>query len=315
MLAFLVFFSGAASIWLVYWLVWNVPPWEIALSGLDQHYQLVTNFRRYEWWVIWNLIDLVIFSGWPLFLGFLGGVLLAFHYWQKRNLEAVNILALTLGLMILLLDFSGSARGEVGRLWLFFMPLLAFPAAHFWRKAIPGKRNALLILGLQLLMVLSLGWAWRPVRAVIVVAEAPAMTQALPQVELNESFANEPLQLTGFSLSQTTISPGDNFDLTLFWQADGPASRPYTVFNHLLDESGQLVSQQDSWPVSGKWPPTCWRAGEMIVDEYVLTLPADAAPGRYRLISGLYDATNGLRVTVDSGGDAVELSTIEVSRP
>ena len=308
----LAFGAGAASLWLLFWLFWQVPPWEIAFAGLDQHYRLVTNIRRYEWWVVWNLIDLLLFSGWPLALGFLGSILLAFRYWRSGRIEAVDVLAIVLGVLILLLNFSGSARGEVGRLWLFFMPLLAFPSAHFWKNALPGKRNAVLLVALQLLMVLCLGWAWRPVRAVIVVAEAPPMSQTLPQTELNESFAGEPLKLVGLSLSSTTVSPGEKLELSLFWQAGGPASRPYTVFNHLLDESGQLVAQQDNWPVAGKWPPTCWRENETIVDDYLLLIPAGIEPGIYHLSSGLYDATNGLRVPLENGRDAVDLGTIEV---
>jgi hypothetical protein len=309
------FAAGAVSIWLVFWLFWDVPPWEVAFSGLEQHYQLVTHIRRYEWWIVWNMIDLTIFSGWPLFLGYLSSLAAVIRFWKNRRLGAVDALAITLAVVILLLNFSGSARGEVGRLWLFFMPLLAFPAAHFWRNALPGKQYAVTILGLQLLMILSLGWGWRPVRPVIVVAQAPDIPPASSQEDLNVTFENEPLQLTGFSLSSRTASPGGSIELTLFWQSEGPASRPFTVFTHLLDGDGQLVAQQDNWPVSGSWPPTCWRTGDVIVDLVMLSIPADIEAGRYRLVSGLYDASNGMRVQLEDGGDAVELGTITVVTP
>jgi methylthioxylose transferase len=309
------FFAGAVSIWLVYTILWGVPPWEIAISGLYQHYQLVTNIRRYEWWVVWNLIDLVLFTGWPLFLGYLGSLLLAFRFWRKGELGAVDALAIVLLVVILLLNFSGSARGEVGRLWLFFMPLLAFPAANFWRNTLPEKRDAVLILALQLLLILSLGLAWRPVRSVIVVAEPPVMTSESPQASVGETFATEPLQLSGYSLSSTSVLPGDNLELTLFWQAGGPASRPYTVFNHLINEDGVLVAQQDNWPVNGLWPPTCWRTGDEVVDTHSIAIPADAKAGTYHLLSGLYDRDNGIRVPLEDGRDGIELTTIEIQAP
>ena len=310
----LAFGAGAAVIWLVYLLFWQVPPWEIAGSGLGQHYQLVTHIRRYEWWVIWNLIDLVIYSGWPLASGFLGSLVLAYRLWRNGKFAPVDALAVILTTLILVLNFSGSARGEVGRLWLFFMPLLAFPAAHFWQGALPGKRGALVVIALQLLMVLSLGWAWRPVRAVIVVAEQPAMVQAEPQNDLDENFVGEPLRLTGYTLASNRVSPGDHIVLTLFWQAAGPASRPYTVFNHLVNDEGQLAAQQDNWPVNGQWPPSCWRDGTVIVDEYAIAVPPDAEPGSYRLITGLYDTENGARLLLEDGRDALELGTVEVER-
>ena len=75
---------GAASvIWIGYWIIWGVAPWEIAAAGLDQHYQLVTSARRYEWWVGWNMVDLIIFAGWPLMLGFFGALFLVFRRWRK----------------------------------------------------------------------------------------------------------------------------------------------------------------------------------------------------------------------------------------
>jgi len=311
----LSFTTGVVSIWLVFWLFWSVPPWEIVFSGLEQHYELVTHIRRYEWWIVWNMIDLTIFSGWPLFLGYLGSLPVVIRFWKDRRLGGVDALAIALAAVILLLNFSGSARGEVGRLWLFFMPLLAFPAAHFWRKALPGKQYAVTILGLQLLMILSLGWAWRPVRSVIVIAQAPTMRTASPQEVLEVAFENEPLELKGFSISSRTASPGGTIELTLFWQSDGPSSRPFTVFTHLLDGDGQLVAQQDNWPVSGSWPPTCWRAGDMIVDRYMLSIPADVEAGRYRLVSGLYDAANGVRVQLQEGKDTIEFGTITVATP
>ena len=153
----LVFTLGAGSLWLLTWLLWSVPPWSIAQTGLQQHYSLVTNLRRYDWWVIWNLIDLALFAGWPMLLGFLGSLVVAAWAWRRRQLSAVDILSPCLLFLIILLDISGSARGEVGRIWLFFMPLLAFPAARFWSLALPGRRRAWTITALQLLLVLCLG--------------------------------------------------------------------------------------------------------------------------------------------------------------
>jgi methylthioxylose transferase len=135
----LAFGLGAALIWVAYALVWRAPPWEIAFTGLEQHYQLVTNLRRYEWWVGWNLVDLVLFSGWPLALGFGGSLILVMRRWRNGRMQAVDALAIALTIFVLVLNFSGTARGEVGRLWLFFMPLLVYPAAFFWSKALPGK--------------------------------------------------------------------------------------------------------------------------------------------------------------------------------
>ena len=311
----LFFFAvGSISIWFLYWIIWGTSPLAIAQTGLQQHYKLVTSIRRYDWWLSWNIVDLILFAGWPLMLGFLGGLFLLFRQWRKKSIAAVDILAFSLLLLVILLNISGSARGEVGRIWLFFMPLLAFPAARFWQRALPGKGSALTLVGLQLLLLVSLGVAWRPVRAVIVVAEKPAIAEDLPQVPLDIQFQDRSFSLTGYTLHEEQVHPGSELGLTLFWRANGPAQRPYTVFNHLLNDQGSLVAQLDNWPINGTWPPTCWRAGENIVDPYTIRLPEDLPPGRYQLLSGLYDAQTGERLSTTSGTDAVTLETINIFR-
>ena len=308
----LAFALGAVSVWLVLWLGWGTAPWTIAGVGLSQHYELVTALRRYDWWAAWNLIDLLVFSGWPLFLGFIFSLILGFRQWRHSRATAVDLLAAALLLLILALDLSGSARGEVGRIWLFFMPLLAFPAARWWSKSLPGKGPALTVVALQLLLVLALGLSWRPVRPVIVVAEQPASVQTEPTVLLDAAFLNEPIRLVGATIAPVEARPGETIDVTLFWAAEGAASRPFTVFNHLVDADGLLAAQQDGWPVNGTWPPTCWRSGDLIIDDYALAIPVEAQEGTYRLQTGLYDARDGTRLRLSNGSDALEIGTVQV---
>ncbi|MCA9936921.1 MAG: hypothetical protein KC415_23460, partial [Anaerolineales bacterium] len=309
---------GGLAIWLGYWVIYAVPPWEIVRTGLAQHYQLVTLHRRYDWWVIWNLVDLLVYAGWPLLFGAalaLGGSL---HALRRRTLTPPAALGLALALLIILLDVSGSARGEVGRLWIFFMPLLALPAAAAFYKQLSQPRHLLAVIALQLLLTLSIGFAWRSVQAVNVVALRPTMTEtAVPITPLSATFNESAdqtvsIHLTGYILAPSAPQPGDTLSLTLFWQAGGATLRPYTVFTQLLTADNQIIAQQDNWPVNGQWPPTCWQPDEQIVDAYSLSLPPDTPPGRYRLFVGLYDAVNNTRLRTTNGRDAVQITTITV---
>lgn len=292
------------SLWLLLWLGWGVPPWAIVQTGLAQHYTLVTLLRRYDWWVVWNLVDVLLFAGWPLLLGFGLALAGASNALRQRRLTSLHILALSLLALILVLNFSGSARGEVGRLWLFFMPLLAIVGTATLADWLP-ERWRLAIVAAQITLTISLGLAWQPVRPVIVVAERPSQPQdKTPETAVDATFtetldAARTITLLGADLLPATISPGSQLPLTLYWQANGGTLRPYTVFTQLLDETGQLVAQQDNWPVNGQWPPTCWQPDEVVVDSYQLTLPPDLANGRYRLIVGLYDAHDGTRLLIN----------------
>jgi 4-amino-4-deoxy-L-arabinose transferase-like glycosyltransferase len=106
-------------------------------------------------------------------------------------------------------------------------------------------------------------------------------------VTLSANFNNE-LLLTGYGLEMSAARPGDALILTLFWQAQGPIAHNYTIFTHLVDESGQVRAQMDSQPVGGVRPTSSWTPEEMIADNYALLLPDDLPPGRYQLQIGAY---------------------------
>lgn len=307
---------GGLSIWLVYWAGWGVPPWEIIQTGLEQHYELVTLHRRYGWWLVWNLVDLLVFAGWPLLLG--AGLALgtAVQGIRARLLTSVDQLALALLALLLVLNFSGAARGEVGRLWLFWLPLFTLAAVSGLAAFLP-RRAWLLVVGLQMAIAISLGLAWQPARPVIVVAQRPLLpeyvgVETAVDVTFKESLSGRAITLLGADLPPARATAGGALPFTLYWQADGPSLRPYTVFNHLLNEGGELVAQQDNWPVQGQWPPTCWQPGEVISDHYQLDLPANLPPGHYTLVTGLYDARDGQRLPAITGEAVVVLGEVEI---
>jgi hypothetical protein len=312
-LAWLVIIGlSSLSLWAVYWLFTAVPPWQIMQVGLQQHYDLVTFHRRYEWWLVWNLIDLLLFAGWPLFILFVAGTILTIRKIWAKTETAVSyqarphILPLTLFCFIFILNLSGSARGEVGRLWAFVMPFMALISAAYLAQQ-NGKRLGSLIVALQLLLVVALGMAWQPMEAVIVVAERPSMAPIPANLQPISAAWAETIRLQGYAVAQTD----ESIRLTYVWQAAGPTLRPYTVFTHLVNDAGELVAQQDQWPVDGRWPPTCWQPGDTIVDKYEITLPPTLPPGRYTLWLGLYDAQDNSRLPLSSGQEALQIQVIE----
>lgn len=119
------------------------------------------------------------------------------------------------------------------------------------------------------------------------------------------------------------LRPGASLKLTLFWRATQPVEGSYTVFTHLLGEqtnpaTGNPVwAQHDGEPQSGQRPTSSWVEGEVVADEHVLPLAADAPPGPYLLEVGLYDATTSARLSrLDEAGQPVEdrlvLGTVSV---
>ncbi|MFN8484818.1 MAG: hypothetical protein U0768_17430 [Anaerolineae bacterium] len=120
-----------------------------------------------------------------------------------------------------------------------------------------------------------------------------------PQTTVNAS-VGDVAHLLGYDVAQA--KPGAPLDVTLYWRADSPAPTDYSVFVHLLAPDGSILSQVDRPPGLGRYPTSAWQAGEVVADPYTLSVPAGAAPGRYRLAVGWYDAAGTRLPVLDAAG-------------
>ena len=92
------------------------------------------------------------------------------------------------------------------------------------------------------------------------------------------------------------VTPEDGtLTVRLAWQSLAPLATSEKVFVHLTGPDGALVAQSDAVPAGG-YGTAQWIEGEVVVDEHVLALPADLAPGAYRLRAGMYDPATGARL-------------------
>jgi hypothetical protein len=91
----------------------------------------------------------------------------------------------------------------------------------------------------------------------------------------------------------------------------------YHVFVHLAGEGSQPIAQGDKAPLDGDWPTWAWEPGEVFSDTYTVALPAEALPGTYELLVGLYRPPDGPRLLPDGPaerlrGDAVWVDHVSV---
>ncbi|MEZ4770494.1 MAG: glycosyltransferase family 39 protein [Caldilineales bacterium] len=123
------------------------------------------------------------------------------------------------------------------------------------------------------------------------------------------------VELLGINAPATPVRAGDTVPVTVGWRAAQTMDTSYTGFVHLLNQEGRVVAQDDHVPLQGSRPTNTWMPGEVVEDDYVLTLPANLPPGRYRLEIGLYDAgVQGLpRLRTSQGPDSVVVDGIVVA--
>jgi len=126
------------------------------------------------------------------------------------------------------------------------------------------------------------------------------------------------IRLIDYRIGQQRVRPGDIVELTLYWQAKEDIEDDWTVFAHLLGLDGQLLGQDDGYPVGGKYPTSIWLPGEIVKDERRMRVQANAGPGQYRIGVGMYDLATMERLPVVGAegplGESIILlkSTVEV---
>ncbi|MGQ9598503.1 MAG: glycosyltransferase family 39 protein [Anaerolineae bacterium] len=118
------------------------------------------------------------------------------------------------------------------------------------------------------------------------------------------------ITLEGYSLR---IEP-DSAEVILRWSTDRALDTEYTVFLHLVaaDDPTRIAAQDDAPPLAGRWPTSLWVPSRMVDDAHTVPLPADLAPGKYRLLVGLYEPGSGERLLLPDGNDALLLSEIDL---
>jgi hypothetical protein len=104
----------------------------------------------------------------------------------------------------------------------------------------------------------------------------------------------EHIRLRGYD-APGPLRQGQPLTLTLHWTTDAPLGQDYWLFAHLLNAQGERVAQIDI-PL----PTSAWEPGRFVQTPLPLALPADAPPGTYRLIIGLYEPESGTRLSLTS---------------
>lgn len=129
------------------------------------------------------------------------------------------------------------------------------------------------------------------------------------------------IALLGYDLQQRSFEPGENVDLTLYWQALESVDKHYTLSLQLVsalpNETTKLLSY-NTWTGSGNYPTGYWQAGEIIVDQYRLHIPdhVSQATQGWLLYVILHDLENDrvLSFEVDDTvvGKAAKLAMVRV---
>ena len=293
--------------------------------------ELLAEFKglRMSFWALFGWFNILAepwlylaFDGLAL-LGMVGLLLLVFK--QLRGEETLGwpwLLFLLLWIAVVLaglVRWTQMTHASQGRLMypaISAISILLFTGLAQWvpRRAVTSLAC---VLGVAMLAIAAVS----PFRYI---APAYARPPLLSETELEQTpnpmdvTLDGQIKLLGYEVGQEVIQPGENLDVTLYWQALAPMERNYSVFVHLLDENDLVLASQDTFPGQGTYPTRLWRAGDAIADMYTIAVPFTAfTPSLAQIEVGLYEFDSGKRLAAygpqgEPLGDNVRFHRIEV---
>ena len=197
---------------------------------------------------------------------------------------------------------------------------IALLLALGWSALAPRKLSALLAPGLALtLLVPAAAIPWTVLKPAYAPPPVVQPADAHPKHTLNLRLGDE-VRLIGADIDPGNggLRPGDDVQVTLYFQGLKPMSQNYTLFLKLVDPTNRVLAGVDTYPGRGAWPTSFWEPGTVVMDRYHLQVPGDApVPNVDHIIVGMYlrPSMEQLPVFDDTGkrvGDTIVLERIAV---
>jgi hypothetical protein len=262
----LLFGVGSGSIWLLYYALAGVKVTDVVALGLGAHLHLN---RPYLPWLLIHPYDMYLFTGLPV-------ALLAVWAMVRQRAGRAGIFTLAAALTLAILTLSGTARGETGRVWLFFAPIWILLAAAAMQR-LPRRIDQRAVFVMQSLCLLSMAAVLRVhFTALTVPPTMPIPDEAAAMlVESTFTRSSDSVTLVGFT-AETTDSA---ILLHLHWRAESYVRRPYAL-SLVPVPPDQSYKQGITWnPANWTYPPSCWMPGQEFVDTVSVPLGANSPPG------------------------------------
>jgi hypothetical protein len=130
----------------------------------------------------------------------------------------------------------------------------------------------------------------------IAVGSTVTLTVSTGQQDLVQANFDDKVVLERCELNGDNFRPGDGVQLFLTWKVTARLPGPYTLFIHIVDSGGKILTQRDEPPLGGSRPTNTWQPGETLFDPHTVSIPSNARPGNYWIRLGLYQGNTRLPV-------------------
>ncbi len=239
---------------------------------------------------------------------------LAWAGWMRRGLarlpwNTVGLVAIWVLLSVGALVLSASSlTGPQGRYLFPAVSGIALLLTMGLGVLVPRRVRVWLLGGLNgALLVVAVVAPWRyvapayaaPVR--VTLDEAPATMD-----DVGVRFG-EDVFLLGHQIGPSNVVPAHSLSVRLYWLALGAMDEDLTVSLRVYGRDDAMIGQLDSFSGMGNYPTSLWVPGEVLYDDYLIPIAADAqVPTAASVRVGLY-RRDGLQhlTALDAAGNDV----------
>ncbi len=292
---------GAASLWLLYAVATGITPLDILRASFRLHLALD---RPYLIYLFYHPFEMFLFTGIPM------AALCLWRIAAYRGLnERAGVFALTGALSLLIVTLSGTARGETARVWAFFAPIWALLAADALANA--SLRTRQIVLGLQVLVFLSMGSAFRANFHILTPVPEPPAPAVAPSVPMQATFSHEGdvIELLGWRAE----SDSEGVRLQLYWRVpERPVRRLYQFALIPVAPDGTPRPSLNWMPYERNFPPSCWTPRKVIVDSLSVPLAADDPRGDWWFSLSVIEVETRAPIAVNGAERQVGIGAVRV---
>ena len=96
------------------------------------------------------------------------------------------------------------------------------------------------------------------------------------------------IEYLGMDVAPNPAAPGKDVHLTHYWKVKSAPGHEWKLFTHISGPKEQGFINVDHVPVSGKYPVSRWKAGDIIRDQHSFRLPPSWAFNSFNVYVGLW---------------------------
>jgi hypothetical protein len=123
--------------------------------------------------------------------------------------------------------------------------------------------------------------------------------------KINGTLAKKTVEIVGYKIGKGAYDPGEEVVLDVYYKVLKPLEENYRFFFHFDVYSGALPFsfKIDEYPLSGYYPTTKWKVGDIIHEHFVKKIPTSHPGGGIKIYTGLYKGKDRLAVDQEKYND------------